>query len=323
MNFYTDLFTPETWNKFREHGADVSGFPIRRKGTAQQVVPGDLFCCYVTRVSRWCGILEVVSSVYIDATPIWMDPDPYVVRFKVSPIVVLDLQFGIPIFDDAIWPNLEITRGLQRREFGWAHFANLRASPRRLAAADGDLLVKTLKEQSLQRRLYPLSQQDQKRLGAATKVKSATKTVLVEVPSDQEEEDLQRPTTEVDAEQAPRHSTMVQSALARIGIEMGFRVSVPRNDRQAVLAQIPVGSQDAFLEELPLNYDDVTLRTIEQIDVIWLRNRAIPRAFEVEHTTAIYSGLLRMADLFALQPNMDIRLHIVAPDDKQELACHG
>ena len=42
------------------------------------------------------------------------------------------------------------------------------------------------------------------------------------------------------------------------------------------------------------------------------------RAFEIEHTTAIYSGLLRMADLLALQPNMDIRLHIVAPDEKRE-----
>ena len=27
---------------------------------------------------------------------------------------------------------------------------------------------------------------------------------------------------------------------------------------------------------------------------------------------------LRMADLLTLQPNMDIRLHIVAPDDKRE-----
>lgn len=41
------------------------------------------------------------------------------------------------------------------------------------------------------------------------------------------------------------------------------------------------------------------------------------RAFEVEHTTAVYSGLLRMADLLALQPNMDIRLHIVAPNEKR------
>ena len=42
------------------------------------------------------------------------------------------------------------------------------------------------------------------------------------------------------------------------------------------------------------------------------------RAFEVEHTTSIYSGLLRMANLLALQPNMDIRLHIVAPLDRRE-----
>jgi hypothetical protein len=52
--------------------------------------------------------------------------------------------------------------------------------------------------------------------------------------------------------------------------------------------------------------------------VLWLRRRAIVRAFEVEHTTAVYSGLLRMADLLALQPNMNIRLHIVAPDDRRE-----
>jgi hypothetical protein len=60
------------------------------------------------------------------------------------------------------------------------------------------------------------------------------------------------------------------------------------------------------------------LQTIENIDVIWMKQRAIVRAFEVEHTTAIYSGILRMADLLALQPNMDIRLHIVAPETRRE-----
>src|SRR5437588_2870850 len=73
------------------------------------------------------------------------------------------------------------------------------------------------------------------------------------------------------------------------------------------------GDPRDVLERLPLNYDDTTLRTIEQIDVLWLRSRSIVRAFEIEHTTSIYSGILRMADLLALQPNMDINLHIVAP----------
>jgi hypothetical protein len=60
------------------------------------------------------------------------------------------------------------------------------------------------------------------------------------------------------------------------------------------------------------------IATIERIDVLWLDGRSIVRAFEVEDTTAVYSGLLRMADLLALIPNMDVRLHIVAPDERRD-----
>jgi hypothetical protein len=98
---------------------------------------------------------------------------------------------------------------------------------------------------------------------------------------------------------------------------MGMSIWIPRSDRERVLREW--NDTDArILDRLPLNYDDTTLKTIEQIDVLWLRNRSIVRAFEVEHTTSIYSGILRMADLLALQPNMDIDLHIVAPVAKRE-----
>jgi len=137
---------------------------------------------------------------------------------------------------------------------------------------------------------------------------------VVEVPSNDETD------AEVSAplKEDFRESHKVQATIARIGAEMGFRVWVPNSDKRSILDQLPSEIRSAFLEMLPLNYDDNTLRTIEQIDVIWMRGRSMSRAFEVEHTTAIYSGLLRMADLLALQPNMDIRLHIVAPDDKRE-----
>ena len=48
------------------------------------------------------------------------------------------------------------------------------------------------------------------------------------------------------------------------------------------------------------------------IDVLWLQGEAIVAAFEVEHTTTIYSGLLRMADLVSMQPNLKLDLFIVA-----------
>ena len=110
----------------------------------------------------------------------------------------------------------------------------------------------------------------------------------------------------------------MQARVARIGAEMGFRIWVPRTDRTRVLQLVPESMHEKFIELLPLNYDETTLRTVEQIDVLWLKGRSMARAFEIEHTTAIYSGLLRMADLLALQPNMNIRLHIVAPPDRRE-----
>jgi hypothetical protein len=51
---------------------------------------------------------------------------------------------------------------------------------------------------------------------------------------------------------------------------------------------------------------------------LWLRDNAIVAAFEIEHTTTVYSGLLRLADLVAMQPNIKIQLYIVAPDERRE-----
>jgi hypothetical protein len=98
---------------------------------------------------------------------------------------------------------------------------------------------------------------------------------------------------------------------------MGFRVWLPRADRDRVKSASNFDINASLIDLLPMNYNDATIRTIEQIDVIWLRGRSIARAFEIEHTTAIYSGLLRMADLVALQPDINIPLHIVAPEDRQ------
>ena len=96
-----------------------------------------------------------------------------------------------------------------------------------------------------------------------------------------------------------------------------MNIWLPRSDRQRVTDYLK-GNTINLIDQLPLNYDDTTLKTIENIDVLWLKGRSIVRAFEVEHTTSIYSGILRMADLMALQPNLDIKAHIVAPEERRE-----
>src|SRR3984957_20095835 len=173
-----------------------------------------------------------------------------------------------------------------------------------------------LLEQATKQKPYPLSVTDKQRIGLKSTVRTVDRSVVVEIPS---EEEIGEPDSSAKVSKGDfRESLKVQSTIARIGAEMGCRSWVPRSDKQRVIEHVPSDIHQAFLEALPLNYDDNTLRTVEQIDVIWMKGRSMARAFEIEHTTAIYSGLLRMADLLALQPNMDIRLHIVAPDDKRE-----
>ena len=73
-----------------------------------------------------------------------------------------------------------------------------------------------------------------------------------------------------------------------------------------------------MVSELPTQFNEATNRTIELIDVLWLRGNSILAAFEVEHTSLIFSGLLRMSDLVALQPNLEIKLYLVGPDERRE-----
>lgn len=316
MAYYLDLFTPETWSRFREHGETVTGFRIRQRASAEKVKPGDIFLCYLVKVSRWAGALEILSDHFVDDSPIFDDPDPYQLRFNVRAIATFPIDHAIPIDAEGLWESLSLTKGMEKRVAGWAQHANLRASLRKIESTDGKIIFEALQRQAESPKTYPLSPVEQRRIASTNTIRTTDRAVIVEVPEkdDQPTESI----TDLLPEDT-RQSHLMQATLAVIGATMDFRIWIPRGDRQKVLNCIQGEDvNEAFLELLPLNYDDATLRTIEQIDVIWLQNRSIVRAFEVEHTTAIYSGLLRMADLLALQPNMDIRLHIVAPPEKRE-----
>ena len=51
--------------------------------------------------------------------------------------------------------------------------------------------------------------------------------------------------------------------------------------------------------------------------MVWKDEFRIDAAFEIENTTAIYSGLLRFADLSVVAPNTIYPLFIVAPREKR------
>lgn len=312
MAYYIDLFSPDTFQAFTNSDKNVSGFRERQKGIAAGVKPGDKLICYVTKLSRWIGVLEVTSNYFIDDKPIFTaTADPFVVRFNVKSNVWLPLDKSIPVDEDICWNNLSFTKKLPKKSTAWTGM--VRGSLRKIEDQDGQYLEKILLNQTMNPSIYELDESDQKKLKAPTVKTQDSKQVTVSIPENEE-----IPTTTVTQQQTTqRDSIKIQAMLSEIGERMNLKIWIPRSDRQRVL-EVWQPKTQCLLEQLPLNYDDATLKTIENIDVLWIRGRSIVRAFEVEHTTSIYSGILRMADLMALQPNLNISAHIVAPIDRKE-----
>ena len=312
MAYYIDLFSPDTYQAFTNSDKSVSGFRDRQKGVAAGVKPGDKLICYVTKLSRWVGVLEVTSDYFINDNPIFTATgDPFVVRCKVKPNAWLTLDKGIPVDEDISWNHLSFTKHLPKKSLAWTGM--VRGSLRKLDDHDGQYLEKILLSQLNTPTTYSLDEADQKKLKAPTVKTQDSKQITVSIPENEESS-----TTTVPQQQSTqRDSIKIQALLAEIGERMNLKIWLPRSDRQRVLDLWQPKTQ-CLLEQLPLNYDDATLKTIENIDVLWIRGRSIVRAFEVEHTTSIYSGILRMADLMALQPNLNISAHIVAPIDRKD-----
>jgi|SRR5580704_4081303 hypothetical protein len=109
----------------------------------------------------------------------------------------------------------------------------------------------------------------------------------------------------------------VQTFLAGIGNAKGYEVYVPEYD---------VGSLDWSLttsftlrRQLPTGFEQVR-GILSEIDVIWVasgRNK-VEGLFEVEHSTAVYSGLLRFNDVLLTDPKVS-RFSIVSNDVRRGL----
>ena len=121
------------------------------------------------------------------------------------------------------------------------------------------------------------------------------------------------------AREGDRTHTEVQGWLRDLGIALGYDVWIAANDRGREYADGRLA--DGCVATLPAALaNGPGAEAVRLIDVLWLERDGgtVAAAFEVEHTTSIYSGIVRMLDL-ALGAASD-RAHglfLVAPDDRE------
>lgn len=117
-----------------------------------------------------------------------------------------------------------------------------------------------------------------------------------------------------------RTHTEIQAWLRDLGHALGYQVWIAANDRSRIHDGQALGYR--CLERLPDWLATATgAESIRLIDVLWLdqNGSSVAAAFEVEHSTSIYSGIVRMLDL-ALSCgdlNVGVGMFLVAPDARE------
>ena len=122
---------------------------------------------------------------------------------------------------------------------------------------------------------------------------------------------------EADREEEGDHLRM-QYLLAKTGRALGCAVHVAANDRRRVHAGVSLSSLS--IDALPdLGLPAEVAQTVSLIDVLWLdpAGGRVVCGFEVEKSTSIYSGILRLLDLSASAAARPDQLYLVAPDARE------
>lgn len=127
------------------------------------------------------------------------------------------------------------------------------------------------------------------------------------------------------ARENDRTHTEVQGWLRDLGQALGYAVWVAANDRTRPYASGRLA--DGCLDALPSALAAAPgAEAVRLIDVLWLERDVagaptgrVAGAFEVEHTTSIYSGIVRMLDLALGAPDAAVtHLFLVAPDGRED-----
>ena len=122
------------------------------------------------------------------------------------------------------------------------------------------------------------------------------------------------------AREGDRTHTEIQGWLRDLGHALGFDVWIASNDVSRPYAGGRLS--DGCLASLPAAIENEPgAEAVRLIDVLWLERGSgrVAGAFEVEHTTSIYSGIVRLLDL-ALGPAQESAqgLFLVAPDNRED-----
>jgi hypothetical protein len=352
--YWLDIFTTGTWLEFLAHGSNVAAFSAYHERTVvDRVRPGDILLCYITGDSVFVGALEVNGPPFVSYERIYQS-DVFPNRLPIRRLVDVPIMEGVSIkalasrFSFTAAGNARSWIGKVRKSLTrWApedaaivllglrrRVASLAESETQVDPAFREGPVAEKMWDDLAKKFVTLTPDRLKAIEQSWDDTQAQPSALVEaappeamppsyeiegsrvtVPDDK---DGDAENDAVADEAAVSEHSEIQALLAQAGAKMGLQVWIATNDRARVVNGVALKDYPRVIDSLPTQFDDVAMRTVRLIDVLWIQKRSIVAAFEIESTTSVFSGLLRMNDMIAMVPNVEIPLFIVAPANRRK-----
>jgi hypothetical protein len=112
--------------------------------------------------------------------------------------------------------------------------------------------------------------------------------------------------------------SQVQTLLGSIGSTKGYEIWIPANNRNRL--DWSITRRFDCHATLPYKFASV-IHILSEVDVIWIERGAgrLRALFEVEHSTPIYSALLRFNDIHLVSPEINARFSVVSNDERRSL----
>jgi len=115
--YYLALFNEETWTQFLGQ-REIYGTTKKGITAANKINIGDFLICYVSKKSKFVGILEVVTKAYYDEQKIW-EEGIFPVRIGIKIIIAHPLGKGLHI--SQFRQRLSLFEKLKNKD-NWAGF---------------------------------------------------------------------------------------------------------------------------------------------------------------------------------------------------------
>ena len=324
MNYYLYFFSPKTWKVFCEKDGDTGGVQKRQRNTLKnKLKEGDLLIAYCTKFSRFVGVLEFKGGVREDLEPYFLEKnDPFTWRFDVEPKAFVNFEEkekAIPL-EYVIEKSGAKERFFKERNLDKSDTKRIIArvftsifGQSSLSKVNPDIAKKVVDILEKNKETFDITEKEQEAID-----KSLNEIVEEDEVETEKEPDIESSPQYQEGDETEDTHTGIQAKLAKLGLNWGYEIWVPNSDRNKVLEYDSGLKENELLKKIPMNYADSAVKIVKNIDVLWIRGNSMPYAFEVEHSTSISSGLLRLNDLNLDLPDIKTKFIVVSDFERYE-----